>query len=52
MEETRLLAVEVDAVTADPAYDTRAFYGAAGARGARVVVPPTGIDTIFGVAPP
>ena len=28
-------------VTADPAYDTRAFYGAAGARGARVVVPPT-----------
>ena len=28
-------------VTADPAYDTLAFYGAAGARGARVVVPPT-----------
>ena len=28
-------------VTADPAYDTRAFYGAAGARGARGVVPPT-----------
>ena len=28
-------------VTADPAYDTRACYGAAGARGARVVVPPT-----------
>ena len=28
-------------VTADPADDTRAFYGAAGARGARVVVPPT-----------
>ena len=28
-------------VTADPAYDPRAFYGAAGARGARVVVPPT-----------
>ena len=27
-------------VTADPAYDTLAFYGAAGARGARVVVPP------------
>ena len=28
-------------VTADPAYDTLAFYGAAGARGARVVGPPT-----------
>ena len=28
-------------VTADPAYDTLACYGAAGARGARVVVPPT-----------
>ena len=28
-------------MTADPAYDTLAFYGAAGARGARVVVPPT-----------
>ena len=28
-------------VTADPASDTLAFYGAAGARGARVVVPPT-----------
>ena len=28
-------------VTADPADDTRACYGAAGARGARVVVPPT-----------
>ena len=28
-------------VTADPADDTLAFYGAAGARGARVVVPPT-----------
>ena len=28
-------------VTADPAYDTLAFSGAAGARGARVVVPPT-----------
>ena len=28
-------------VTADPAYDTLAFTGAAGARGARVVVPPT-----------
>lgn len=28
-------------VTADPAYDTLAFYGAAGSRGARVVVPPT-----------
>ena len=28
-------------VTADPAYDTLAFYGAAGARGTRVVVPPT-----------
>ena len=28
-------------VTADPAYDTLAVYGAAGARGARVVVPPT-----------
>ena len=28
-------------VTADPAYDTLAFDGAAGARGARVVVPPT-----------
>ena len=28
-------------VTADPAYDTLAFYGAAGARGVRVVVPPT-----------
>ena len=28
-------------VTADPAYDTLAFYGAVGARGARVVVPPT-----------
>ena len=28
-------------VTADPAYDTRACYGEAGARGARVVVPPT-----------
>ena len=28
-------------VTADPAYDTRALYGAAGARGARGVVPPT-----------
>ena len=28
-------------VTADPAYDTLAFYGAAGARGARGVVPPT-----------
>ena len=28
-------------VTADPAYDTLAFYGAAGARGARVVVSPT-----------
>ena len=28
-------------VMADPAYDTLAFYGAAGARGARVVVPPT-----------
>ena len=28
-------------VTADPAYNTLAFYGAAGARGARVVVPPT-----------
>ena len=28
-------------VTADPAYDTLAFYGAAGAREARVVVPPT-----------
>ena len=28
-------------VTADPAYDTRAFYGAAGARGARGVVPPS-----------
>ena len=28
-------------VTADPASDTRACYGAAGARGARVVVPPT-----------
>ena len=28
-------------VTADPADDTRAFDGAAGARGARVVVPPT-----------
>lgn len=28
-------------VTADPAYDTLGFYDAAGARGARVVVPPT-----------
>ena len=28
-------------VTADPAYDTLAFYGAASKRGARVVVPPT-----------
>ena len=28
-------------VTADPAYDTLACYGAAGARGARGVVPPT-----------
>ena len=28
-------------VTADPAYDTLAFYGAVCARGARVVVPPT-----------
>ena len=28
-------------VTADPASDTLACYGAAGARGARVVVPPT-----------
>ena len=28
-------------VTADPAYDTLAFYGATGARGTRVVVPPT-----------
>ena len=28
-------------MTADPAYDTLACYGAAGARGARVVVPPT-----------
>ena len=28
-------------VTADPAYDTLAFYGAAGARGAKGVVPPT-----------
>ena len=28
-------------VTADPAYDTVGFYEAAGARGARVVVPPT-----------
>ena len=28
-------------VTADPAYDTLTFYGAAGARGARGVVPPT-----------
>ena len=28
-------------VTGDPAYDTLAFYGAAGARGGRVVVPPT-----------
>ena len=27
-------------VTADPAYDTLAFYGAAGARGTRVVVLP------------
>ena len=39
------LVDEVDghltSVTADPAYDTLAFYGAAGARGARVVVPPT-----------
>ena len=40
-----LLVDEVDGhltrVTADPAYDTLACYGAAGARGARVVVPPT-----------
>ena len=39
------LVAEVDGhltrVTADPAYDTLACYGAAGARGARVVVPPT-----------
>ena len=39
------LVDEVDghltSVPADPAYDTLAFYGAAGARGARVVVPPT-----------
>ena len=36
-------------VTADPADDTLACYGAAGARGARVVVPPTktGLDPVW-----
>ena len=31
-------------VTADGAYDTVAFYDAAGARGARVVVPPVRLE--------
>jgi len=32
---------DLASVTADTAYDTRGFYNAAGARGARVIVPPT-----------
>ncbi len=32
---------DVSSFTADAAYDTIAIYGAAGARGAKVVVPPT-----------
>jgi hypothetical protein len=32
---------DISSVTADPAYDTMAFYDVAGSRGATVVVPPT-----------
>ena len=39
-------------VTADAAYDTIGFYDAAGARGARVVVPPTKAASLSRRAPP
>ena len=39
-------------VTADPADDTLAVYGAAGARGARVVVPPTKTASLSRRGPP
>ena len=38
---------DIASVTADAAYDTITFYDAAGARGARVVVPPAKTATVF-----